>query len=72
MQVRVRVQTRQRPGEEQDLDFLDTVEGWLNLGGVKFPLREVNPRVSRSGDRVAGKVLLTSKGHDRACRREPC
>jgi sporulation-control protein spo0M len=44
------------------LGFLDTVKGWLNIGGVKVKLQDVNPRVSRSGSQITGKVLLTSKG----------
>lgn len=44
------------------MGFLDTVKGWLNIGGVKVKLLEVNPRVSRSGSQITGKVLLTSKG----------
>jgi hypothetical protein len=44
------------------LGFLDTVKGWLNIGGVKVKLQDINPRVSRSGSQITGKVLLTSKG----------
>lgn len=44
------------------MGFLDTVKGWLNIGGVKVKLQDVNPRVSRSGSQITGKVLLTSKG----------
>lgn len=44
------------------MGFLDTVKGWLNIGGVKVKLQEVNPRVSRSGSQITGKVALTSKG----------
>jgi hypothetical protein len=44
------------------LGFLDTAKGWLNIGGVKVQLQDINPRVSRSGSQITGKVLLTSKG----------
>ena len=44
------------------MGFLDTVKGWLNIGGVKVKLQGVNPRVSRSGNQITGTVLLTSKG----------
>ena len=44
------------------MGFLDTVKGWLNIGGVKVKLQGVNPRVPRSGSEITGKVLLTSKG----------
>jgi len=44
------------------MGFLNTVKGWLNIGGVKVKLQDVNPRVSRSGSQITGKVLLTSKG----------
>lgn len=44
------------------MGFLDTVKGWLNIGGVKVKLQEVSPQVPRSGSQITGKVLLTSKG----------
>jgi len=44
------------------LGFVDTVKGWLNIGGVKVKLQDVNPRISRSASQITGKVLLTSKG----------
>ncbi len=42
--------------------LLDKVKGWVNIGGVKVQLQEVNPRVSRAANEITGKVLLTSKG----------
>lgn len=44
------------------MGFLDTVKGRVNIGGVKVKLQDVNPRISRSGSQITGKVLLTSKG----------
>jgi len=44
------------------LGFIDTVKGWVNIGGVKVKLQDVNPRISRSGQQITGKVVLTSKG----------
>jgi len=44
------------------MGFLNTVKGWLNIGGVKVKLQGVSQRVSRSGDHIDGSVLLTSKG----------
>jgi len=44
------------------LGFLDTVKGWLNIGGVKVTLQDVKTLVPRSGNQITGKVLLTSKG----------
>jgi len=44
------------------MGVLDTVKGWLNIGGVKVKLQDVNPRVSRSASQITGKVVLTSKG----------
>lgn len=44
------------------MGFLNTVKGWLNIGGVKVKLQGVSQRVSRSGDRIDGSVLLKSKG----------
>jgi len=44
------------------LGVLDKVKGFLNIGGVKVKLEDVNPRVSRSGNQITGKVVLTSKG----------
>lgn len=44
------------------MGFLDTVKGWLNIGGVKVELQGVNPRVSRAGGDIVGGVTLTSKG----------
>lgn len=44
------------------MGFLNTVKGWLNIGGVKVKLQGVSQRVSRSGNLIDGSVLLTSKG----------
>ena len=44
------------------MGFMDTVKGWLNIGGVKVKLQDVNQMVPRSGSQITGKVLLTSKG----------
>lgn len=43
------------------MGFLDTVKGWLNIGGVKVKLQGVNPRIPRSGGQIDGSVVLTSK-----------
>jgi hypothetical protein len=39
----------------------DTVKGWFNIGGVSVKLRDVNPMVPKSGNRIDGKVVLSSK-----------
>jgi hypothetical protein len=44
------------------MGFLNTVKGWLNIGGVSCKLQGVSQRVSRSGNLIEGRVLLTSKG----------
>jgi len=44
------------------MGFLNTVKGWLNIGGVSVKLQGVSQRVSRSGDHIEGNVQLTSKG----------
>jgi len=44
------------------MGFLDTAKGWLNIGGVKVKIQDLNPRISRAGNQITGKVLLTSKG----------
>jgi hypothetical protein len=43
------------------MGFLDTIKGWLNIGGVKVQIEGVNPMVSKSGKAVTGKAVLTSK-----------
>lgn len=44
------------------MGFLNTVKGWFNIGGVSVKLQGVSQRVSRSGNRIDGNVLLSSKG----------
>ena len=44
------------------MGFLDTIKGWFNIGGVKVEMQGFEPVVSRSGDRIAGRVVLTSEG----------
>jgi len=44
------------------MSFLNTVKGWLNIGGVKVALHVTHPHVSRSGNQIIGSVVLTSKG----------
>ncbi|MCE9606711.1 MAG: sporulation protein [Planctomycetia bacterium] len=44
------------------MGFLQTVKNWLNIGGVSVKLQGVNPRISRSGRSLDGRVVLTSKG----------
>jgi len=44
------------------MGFLDTAKGWLNIGGVKVKIQDLNPLIPRSGNQITGKVLLTSKG----------
>jgi hypothetical protein len=44
------------------MGMLDTVKGWFNIGGVKVKIQDVNPMVPKAGNRITGKVSLTSKG----------
>lgn len=44
------------------MGILNTVKGWLNIGGVSVKLQGVSQRVSRSGNLIDGTVLLKSKG----------
>lgn len=43
------------------MSFLDTIKGWLNIGGVKVKLQGVGPTVSKTGNTLTGSVILTSK-----------
>lgn len=43
------------------MGLLDTVKGWLNIGGVKVKIKDLNPMVPRSGTALQGKLELTSK-----------
>jgi hypothetical protein len=43
------------------MGLLDTVKGWLNIGGVKVEVQDVNPMVPRNGNEIHGKAVLTSK-----------
>ena len=39
----------------------DTVKGWFNIGGVKVKLQDVPTQVSKTGNTIGGKVILTAK-----------
>jgi SpoOM protein len=39
----------------------DKIKGWFNIGGVKVKLSEVSPTVSKKGNAITGKAILTSK-----------
>jgi hypothetical protein len=39
----------------------DKIKGWFNIGGVKVKLSEVSPTVSKKGNTITGKAILTSK-----------
>lgn len=39
----------------------DTVKGWLNIGGVTVKIQALKPQISRSGNAINAKVLLTTK-----------
>jgi sporulation-control protein spo0M len=43
------------------MGFLDKIKGWLNIGGVKVQIEGVNPMVSKAGNALTGKAVLTSK-----------
>lgn len=43
------------------MGLLDKIKGWLNIGGVKVKLEGVNPAVSKAGNEISGKAVLTSK-----------
>jgi hypothetical protein len=38
-----------------------TIKGWLNIGGVKVELRDVPTQISKAGNTITGKVILTTK-----------
>jgi hypothetical protein len=42
--------------------FFDTIKGWMNIGGVKVKIQDLNPSVSKSANEIKAKVVLTSKG----------
>ena len=43
------------------MGFLDTVKGWFNNGGVSVILQDVNPMVPKTGNKITGKVLLSTR-----------
>ena len=43
------------------MGLLDTIKGWLNIGGVKVRLEGLNDVVAKTGTNIKGKVILTSK-----------
>src|SRR5947209_3497085 len=47
------------------MGLLSTVKGWLNIGGVKVRMEGVNPMVSKSGNQLTGRLVLTSKSDKR-------
>lgn len=42
------------------MGFLDTVKGWLNIGGVSVTIASVNPQIRRGRNELSGKAVLTS------------
>jgi len=38
-----------------------TIKGWLNIGGVKIKIENMNQRISRGGSQITGQAVLTSK-----------
>ena len=43
------------------MGLLDTFKGWFNIGGVKVEMPGFEPVIKRSGDRIVGRVVLTSQ-----------
>jgi hypothetical protein len=43
------------------MGLLDTMKGWFNIGGVSVKIQGVNPMVPKTGNKITGKVVLTSK-----------
>jgi tetratricopeptide (TPR) repeat protein len=43
------------------MGFLDTVKGWLNIGGVRVKIEGVNPQISTGRNQISGQAILTSK-----------
>jgi sporulation-control protein spo0M len=39
----------------------DTVKGWFNIGGVSVKIQDVSPKVSMSGNVIAGKAQFSTK-----------
>jgi sporulation-control protein spo0M len=58
-----RLPANRRPFDEEEvtMGLWDTIKGWFNIGGVKVKLQDVPSTVSKSGNEVTGKVVLTSK-----------
>jgi hypothetical protein len=38
-----------------------TVKGWLNIGGVKVDIQDLNQVVPKEGSHISGKVVLATK-----------
>jgi SpoOM protein len=43
------------------MGLLDTIKGWFNIGGVSVKLQGVNPMVPKTGNKITGQVLLSTK-----------
>ncbi len=39
-----------------------TIKGWLNIGGVKVKIEDVEPTIHLGANQIAGRAVLTSKG----------
>ncbi len=47
--------------ETRIMGLLDTIKGWLNIGGVKVKLDGIDGTLPKSGGKIAGKMTLTTK-----------
>jgi hypothetical protein len=43
------------------MGFWTTIKGWLNIGGIKVKIDEVEPTIHVGLNQIAGKAVLTSK-----------
>jgi hypothetical protein len=43
------------------MGLLDTIKGWFNIGGVSVKIQDVNPMVPKTGNKITGKVILSTK-----------
>ncbi len=43
------------------MGLLDTVKGWLNIGGVKVKIEDLNQVIPKDGSKITARVNLMSK-----------
>jgi hypothetical protein len=53
--------TRHSHYSEVGMGFLDTVKGWLNIGGVSVRVEGVEPAIRTGQQEISGTAILTTK-----------